>query len=94
MQIHWTIDARSDLSEISAYIARDNSSAAIKTIIRIVKVAEFLSSHPSLGRYGRVNETKEFIISGTPFILVYRINRTKIDILRVFHAARKWPEHF
>ena len=34
------------------------------------------------------------VVSGTPYIVPYRVHRETVEILRVFHAARKWPEEF
>ena len=44
-----------------------------------------------MGRPGRVPNTRELIISSSPFIAVYQIRRQDIFILRILHAARKWP---
>jgi len=29
-----------------------------------------------------------------PYILPYRVKEQRVEILRVFHASRKWPEGF
>jgi len=34
------------------------------------------------------------MISNTPFVVPYRIRGDRIDILRVYHATRMWPEAF
>ena len=46
-----------------------------------------------MGREGRVREkdTRELVIAGTPFVVVYRLHRSRVEVLAVFHAARKWP---
>nr|WP_281033475.1 hypothetical protein [Neorhizobium lilium] len=31
-------------------------------------------------------------INGTPYIAFYRM-RERIEVLAIFHAARKWPDH-
>jgi toxin ParE1/3/4 len=38
-----------------------------------------------------VPDTRELIIPETPYIIPYRIHDGQIEILRVFHTARKWP---
>jgi len=53
-----------------------------------------LSDHPNAGRPGRVHGTRELVITDTPFILPYRVVRNTVQILRVLHGARKWPEQF
>jgi toxin ParE1/3/4 len=44
-----------------------------------------------MGRSGRVADTRELVISRTPFIVVYRVTPTRIEILRVLHGAQAWP---
>jgi hypothetical protein len=36
--------------------------------------------------------TRELVIANTPFVVPYRIRDDHIDILRVYHAARMWPD--
>jgi toxin ParE1/3/4 len=53
-------------------------------------VAE-LSSHPHFGRPGRVPGTRELVITRFRHIVPYRVREQTVEILRVFHTARKWP---
>jgi len=34
------------------------------------------------------------VISGTPFLIAYRIEKKEVRILAVLDAAREWPEEF
>ena len=45
-----------------------------------------------MGRPGRVPGTREHMVTGTPYLLPYRVRDGVVEVLRVFHAARKWPE--
>jgi toxin ParE1/3/4 len=47
-----------------------------------------------MGRPGRVPGTRELVIPGTRFIVPYRLQGNTIQVLRVFHGARRWPERF
>ena len=47
-----------------------------------------------MGRPGRIPGTRELVIPKTPFIVPYRLQRNVIQILRVYHGARRWPENF
>lgn len=53
-----------------------------------------LSEHPEMGRKGRVRGTRELVVPGIPYIVAYRIHDSAIQILSVYHAARKWPDRF
>ena len=90
-EVLWTQLARQDLDDIAAYIALDNPTAAENTVRRIVEAVAGLSFYPRIGREGRVEGTRELVISGTPFIAVYRL-RERIEILSVYHGARQWPD--
>jgi toxin ParE1/3/4 len=34
------------------------------------------------------------VIPKTPFIVPYRIINGAIEVLRVYHGSRRWPERF
>ncbi|HET6521471.1 MAG TPA: type II toxin-antitoxin system RelE/ParE family toxin, partial [Geminicoccaceae bacterium] len=53
-----------------------------------------LAQHPESGRPGRVPGTRELVVSGTPYIVPYRVQGNTVQILRVLHGARKWPTRF
>ena len=38
--------------------------------------------------------THELVVSGTPYLVPYRVRGETVEILHVFHSARKWPEKF
>ncbi len=90
MQINWTGDAIADLTEIRQYIAQDNPGTANHAAVRILEAIELLKEQPGMGRRGRVHGTRELVIPGLPFIIPYRVINNSLQILRVFHAARKW----
>lgn len=92
MIIRWLDEALNDLQSLRHYIAQDNLAAAIKIVKKILKAIDRLSVQPSMGRPGRVANTRELVISGTPFIVPYRVKNKAIEILRVFHCAMQWPD--
>jgi plasmid stabilization system protein ParE len=47
-----------------------------------------------MGRPGRVPGIRELVIPTTPYIVPYRVQREAIQILRVYHGARRWPDSF
>lgn len=94
MKIVWTELARQDVRQIFEYIADANPRAARKLLSVIKECAALLQDNPHLGRIGRVDGTRELIITGTSYILPYRFKDNQIQILAVFHGARQWPEDF
>jgi toxin ParE1/3/4 len=94
MKIKWVRLALTDLDEAAAFISQDNPQAAKRIVKRIRDAARLLSDQPDAGRPGRVHGTRELVIADTPFILPYRVVQNTVQILRVLHGSRKWPEQF
>ncbi len=93
MQIIWTEAASEDLDSIEGYIFQDNPKAAIEQVLWIINlVEEHLSDNPGMGRSGRVPKTRELVVSGSPYIVVYRVKHQTLEILRIIHGAQQWPE--
>lgn len=90
MKIRLTKRAINDLREAEAYIYQDNPSAAVSTVNRILEAIEYLEKFPGMGKVGRVPDTRELVISSTPFIAIYQVRMQVIFILRILHATRKW----
>ena len=90
MHLEWTRPALGDLKEAGDFIALDNPKAAKRMADRVQEAVEYLTDHPNMGRQGRVSGTRELVVSGTPFIVVYRIRVPSVQVLRVLHHARKW----
>lgn len=59
-------------------------------LVRVRAAADSLVKHPGMGRPGRVPFTRELVIPGTPFLVIYRV-RTDVEIIRVLHGAQSWP---
>lgn len=94
MQIKWLTDAVNDLQALRQYIAQDKPTAASDIAKHIAASVNLLADQPALGRPGRVPHTRELVISGTPYIVPYRIKSNTIQILRIFHGAMQWPDSF
>lgn len=91
MIVRWLERAIVDLEDIADYIAMDNPEAALGILDRVESSAAAIPDNPLRGRSGRVAGTRELIIAGTPYLIVYRIGLDTIDVLRVLHGAQQWP---
>jgi toxin ParE1/3/4 len=92
VRVRWLRRALRNLEEEADYVARDDPQAAAQVVERIATSVDRLVGQPALGRTGRVPGTRELIITGTPYIVPYRVREDTVEILRVFHGARRWPE--
>jgi toxin ParE1/3/4 len=91
----WSPEAIGDLAALRASIEQDDPVAARRVALQIIRNVEtLLPNNPEMGRPGRVPGTRELVIPRTPFIVPYRLVGNTIQILRIFHGARRWPEAF
>lgn len=91
MSVAWLPAASDNRFEQLDYIAQDNPLAAISQDEQIERQVNMLLQHPQMGRPGRKKGTRELVISRTPFVVVYRVNGTRIEIIRLLHGAQKYP---
>lgn len=73
------------------FIAETNPRAATAVAQRLIEAVERLTDFPASGRPGRLPDTRELVVAGTPFIVPYRIVRAEVQVIAVIHAARRWP---
>jgi toxin ParE1/3/4 len=94
MTLLWSPEAIDDLASLRAYISVDDRAAAKRIALHIIHgVEELLAQNPQLGHPGRVPGTRELVIPKTPVVVPYRVHHEVLQILRVYHHARRWPDH-
>ena len=91
MRIRWLRTALRNLDQHADYIAKDDPNAAGNAVQRIRAAVDQLANYPNMGRTGRVSLTRELILGGTPWIIVYRVRADVVEIIRVLHGAQSWP---
>lgn len=91
MSIKWTRKALKNLEQAYEFIAIDNPDAAVELVIKIQAATEKLEAFPNLGKTGRVEGTRELVIANTPYLLVYRVKGKTVEILRVLHSSKRYP---
>ena len=93
MNVVWSPEAVQDLVHVRTFIAEDDRQAAKRVALHIIdSIERLLPEMPHMGRPGRVPGTRELVVAKTPFVVPYRQVRGAIQILRVYHATRQWPE--
>jgi toxin ParE1/3/4 len=93
MKIKWLRQALRNLEQAHSYIFKDDPEAARQLILRIQSVVNQLAEFPLMGRVGRVEGTRELVISNTSYLIIYRVTEESVEILRVLHTARKYPKN-
>lgn len=93
MTLIWSPESIRDLIALRAHIAEQDPAAAKRVALHILLCVEgLLAEHPKLGASGRVPGTRELVIPKTPYIIPYRVRDSRIEIVRVYHSSRRWPD--
>ena len=93
MTLLWSPESIHDLLALRAYIAEHDPASAKRVALHILHTVEhLLSENPKLGAPGRVAGTLELVIPKTPSVIPYRLRRSTIEIVRVYHSSRRWPQ--
>jgi toxin ParE1/3/4 len=91
VKLAWTNAAIRDLAHIRRSIAHDNPTAARAVASGTLDAVDKLRRHPEMGRIGRLAGTRELVVTGTPYLIPYRIHPKAIELLRVLHGRQNWP---
>jgi addiction module RelE/StbE family toxin len=93
--IKWTEQATQQLDQAHDYITlSNNKEVAARITMQIVTGVQQLAAFPMSGKAGRIPGTRELVISNTPFVAAYAIDKADIVILAIYHGAQHWPESF
>lgn len=71
MKVRFTLDAQVHVAAIHAYINERNPLAASRVVTRIGAATERLAELPYIGRTGAAPATREWVVTGLPYIIVY-----------------------
>ena len=92
MRLEWSPHAFADLKTISEYVEQDRSQATAKRITRAIYDAiQSLRTTPHRGRHGRIEGTREMVVTSLPYIVVYQVFDERLLILNIVHGAQRWP---
>jgi len=86
--------AVNQLEGIFEYVSDENPGAAERIVHRIHEAIMRTARMPNAGRTGRVPGTREIAVSGSPYLVAYRIVERSIHILAILHGAQDWPQAF
>ena len=92
MKLAWSVLALRDFEEATDYIAQDNPEAAHRIAERIVAATRKLAEYPYIGHPGDDENTREWLVQQTPYVVVYEIHGDTIYLSRVWHGRRDRSE--
>lgn len=88
VKIRWTRLALSDFEQANDYIAQENPESARIIAQRILDATERMRDFPRIGRVGDDEDTREWLVPKTPYLVVYALKDDAVEILRLWHMAR------
>ena len=94
MKLSFDDRALGDLEGIYHWIARDSPRSAKAVVDRIVASTELLASFPYMGRTGRDEGTREWVVPRLPYIVVYEVHEAsnEVIVVAVFHGSQDWEK--
>ncbi len=90
MRLRFSARALDQLESIRLYLNDRNPAAAQRLIADIRSAARRLPDFPFMARDGVIGGTREWVVRGTPYILVYEVTDSgnELVVLAVFHGAQ------
>jgi toxin ParE1/3/4 len=88
MRIRWT-PAAADLEQINDYLKAPHPQYRHATMRKLYAGAQSLQEWPNRGRLGAEQGTRELVFPPMPYVLVYRVRETSVEVLRIFHGAQE-----
>jgi toxin ParE1/3/4 len=92
MKIVWSRRAIRHLTTVRDYVAQDSPESAAEVASKILESVAQLTKYPNLGKQGRIAGTRELVVPGTPYVIPYRIHRSRVELVAVFHGRQRWPD--
>ncbi|MDE1162749.1 MAG: type II toxin-antitoxin system RelE/ParE family toxin [Acidobacteriaceae bacterium] len=89
--IRWTRTAIRHLEQIHDKIAVDQPLAAAKQCRLVYEAVQNLEAFPLLGEITTAPHDRRVSVSGTPYLVYYRVTPAAIYIRAVWHSARLPP---
>jgi toxin ParE1/3/4 len=92
MKVVWSDRSLRSLAGIHTYISGDSEAKAHQTIDRILNRGDQLSAFPLSGRrvpHPHRKNLREII--EPPYRILYRVRKDEVEVIDVFHSARRPP---
>ncbi len=90
MKVRYRQRALADIENIYDYLKERSPRAATEVVARIGSAAEQLGQWPRMGHLGRAAATCEWVVVGSPYIIVYEIDEQPVrSRSSLYSTARK-----
>lgn len=90
-RIIWSPSSLGDLRRIDTYLSNVDPAAAVRILSAIRTKARQLAKFPESGPGMKV-EQRSLGVRGTPYVIVYRFESDRVEVIGVRHTRENWRE--
>lgn len=90
MRVDWSTPAADEFEAAQTYFLSVNPIAASRLAQRVDAAVRLLRERPDAGRIGLREGSREWVVQRSPYLLVYRVTDTAVQILHVWCAGQDW----
>lgn len=88
MNVEVSIRAAAELDSAIAFLRERNPRVADRVHAAIERALESLTLLQRRGRPGVIEGTRELLVRGTPYVLVYTVEDETVRVARIRHASQ------
>jgi plasmid stabilization system protein ParE len=88
MEVVWRKRALNDLARFHEWLCTIEGADADRVTLRIGAASDMLARSRDIGRPGAKAETRELALRNPPYVSIYWVNGSTIEILAGYHAAQ------
>ena len=80
--------ADAELSSAVAFLRQSNPRAADSLHLAVERALDSLEQFPNRGRSGSIEGTRELVVRGAPYVIVYSVSGDEVFVARIRHASQ------
>ena len=88
MEVQLTSDQQAKLTRMAAEQGRAAETLVQEAVERFLNYDEWFSLQVDKGLAAA---DREMIMSGLPFVTIYRVGQEAVEIARILHTSQQWP---
>jgi plasmid stabilization system protein ParE len=91
VRIVFLASTKRDLVWFGEYYQRSFAEGRVKAVAHYLQTKAVLKGNPNIGHPSEEDGLREFPISRTPFVFIYRVRGSDIEIVRLWDNRAKRP---
>jgi toxin ParE1/3/4 len=87
-EVFLSVEAEVDVLEITSFVSSGDEALVRKFVTRLTEVLDLLAEHPEMGRKRDDLRPGLRSVNFNPYIVIYQIQSTDVEVVRILHGAR------